>query len=97
MRKLISSSVEVSISQSFFSELHSNGFRSLRYLRFKQFMNTGVFGVISLRVIPFEQQLVALRIGEKREHRNWFIGIRDYSFEQSLKVTGHPFDRRMIK
>src|SRR5580765_6143550 len=90
MRKLIGPSVKVSIGQTLFAEGHSNGFRSPRHLRFKQFVNTGVLGVFGCRVIPLAKKQVTLGFGEQWKRRYRLIWIRHNSFQQSLEVTNHP-------
>ena len=70
MRELVRARVQLAIGQLLAAKFSRDRFGSPGDLRFEQLMDACILRVIDLIVVPFNQQLMTLGIGERREIRD---------------------------
>ena len=81
MCQLIGFAIQLSVSDSFILVLQGDGVRRSLDLLFKQFVEAFVFRIIRHGIVPFEKNLVALRLGHYWQRCNGLIRVDGDSFQ----------------
>src|SRR5919108_6100204 len=97
MRQPIGAKIQLMIAHSLPFKFDRYRMRRPLDLFFEQLVDALVSRVVGGGVIPFEESLPALRVAHYRQSCNALIRIVSDSFEQSLKMSGHPPDGVTVK
>ena len=98
MRELVRATVEFAIGQRLLLEHHGHLIGSSPGLLFDQVVQTHILlGIHRGRVVPFHQQLMALRLGQQRQRHDPSIWIGDDAFEQHPEMTQQALNHLPVK
>ena len=79
VRQLVGARVELAIGQLLVLEHHRHGIGGARGLLFEQLVDAAILRVVGRRVVPFDQQLLAFRLGEQRQLADALLADRPRS------------------
>ena len=89
--------VEFPIADFLLAINQSNSIGCALHLRLKEFMHAFVLRIIRLRVVPSDQQLLPLRVGQQRHIRQAPRQIGGQSFQHGPKMTQHADHVRIVE
>ena len=92
MSELIGAGVERAITKLLTGKAQGYGIRCPFNLCFEQGMDGTLAWVVSLRLVPFDQQLVTFCCGEHRQNTYTLIWIIDNACHQSVEMIRHPLN-----
>src|SRR5688572_29766445 len=92
MRQLVSSTIQLSVSDLTVFELQGDGVWGSFDLFFEQLVDAFVFGIVGGGVVPVDEELASFGFGEYWQCSDRLIGVGNDGFEKSLEVAGHAFD-----
>ncbi len=95
--QLVGSPIQLAVRQPLCTTFHRHGVRVLCRLRFEQFVQTAVAGVIPGRRIPLVQQQVSLGVIQQIQISHGAIGIGHNLLQQRLEMPHQPFDAGFVE
>src|SRR5215208_5473817 len=97
MPELIGPVIQLSISDALLTKNHGYCFRRALGLRLKELMSTAIVRVLASRIVPLDNNLPALSIGQQREFSDPLLWVGDDAPEEICVVSKNALHCRLLK
>src|SRR5262249_15107681 len=87
--RLVGSRIEFGVGESVVAEYQSDGIGRSLDLSLKELMDAAILGIVSLRLVPFNQQLMLLRLSQHRQLGDSEFGVGDDALKQGFEMARH--------